>query len=167
MGDRITYLFSPLFIIFVYCILYFESAPCKLLVLKYKLVISNWRQIIPFVIIIEIGWLILFCTLAIIVFTVVSIKLIFVDEKFIVEKVKEYLNMVVRAGILAAAMGFTGTIYGGYLAIAEIREAAEISMYIVWGGVNVALSSTILGFEIFIISALIWFVLRMRVIMRI
>jgi len=102
-----------------------------------------------------------------VVFTAVSVKLIFMDEKFIIEKAKEYLNMVVRAGILAAAVGFAGTILGGYLAIGEIKEAANISMYIVWGGVNAALSSTILGFEIFVISALIWFVLRMRVIMKI
>ena len=114
-----------------------------------------------------IGWLLLLCSLAIVVFTAVSVKLIFMDEKFIIEKAKEYLNMVVRSGILAAAIGFAGTILGGYLAIGEIKEAADISMYIVWGGVNAALSSTILGFEIFVISALIWFVLRMRVIMKI
>jgi hypothetical protein len=114
-----------------------------------------------------IGWLMLICLMAILVFTAISIKLIFFDEKFIVEKSKEYLNMVVRSGILAAATGFFGTIYGGYLAIAEIKEAADISMYIVWGGVNAALSSTILGFEIFIISAVVWFALRMRLILRI
>ena len=113
-----------------------------------------------------VGWLMLICLLAIIVFTVISVNLIFIVKSDNAQKVKEYLNMIVRPGILAAAVGFGGTILGGYQAIWEIMEASEISMYIVWGGVNVALSSTILGFIIFIISALIWFVLRMRVVVK-
>jgi hypothetical protein len=113
-----------------------------------------------------IGWLLLLCALAILVFTIISVNLIFIEKNSNHEKVKEYLNMVVWPGILAAAVGFSGTILGGYQAIYAILDATEISMRVVWLGVNVALSSTILGFIIFIISALIWFVLRMRVILK-
>ena len=112
------------------------------------------------------GWLMLLCTLSVIVFTIISANLIFTEKSPNVEKVKDYLNMVVRSGVLAAAIGFNGTIFGGYRAIWAILDAKDISMRVVWEGVNMALSSTILGFSIFIISALIWFVLRMRVLLK-
>jgi biopolymer transport protein ExbB/TolQ len=49
---------------------------------------------------------------------------------------------------------------GGYNAISAIREAVEISMYIVYGGINVALSTTILGLQLFVFSAIVWIVLK-------
>jgi hypothetical protein len=112
------------------------------------------------------GWLMLLCTLSVIVFTIVSANLIFAEKSPNEEKAKAYLNMVVRSGVLAAAIGFTGTIFGGYRAIWAILEATDISMRVVWEGVNIALSSTILGFSIFIISAIIWFLLKMRVLLK-
>ncbi len=112
------------------------------------------------------GWLMLLCTLSVIVFTIISANLIFAEKSPNEDKLRDYLNMVVRSGVLAAAIGFCGTIFGGYQAIWAILDATEISMRIVWEGVNIALSSTILGFSIFIISAIIWFVLRMRVLIK-
>jgi len=93
--------------------------------------------------------------------------MVFLKEELNVEKAKEYLNMVVRAGILAAAIGFVGTISGWYSAIEIIAAATEISPTVIMEGFNISLSSTILGFEIFIISGIVWFVLRLKFIMRI
>jgi hypothetical protein len=75
---------------------------------------------------------------------------------------REYIKTILRAGIIAVAIGILGTLLGGYSAISVIRDANEVAMHIVWDGINAALSSTILGFEIFILSALIWFLLHMR-----
>jgi len=76
------------------------------------------------------------------------------------EKVEDNINNIIRMGVLSAALGFLGTIHGGYLAINEILAATEISMRIVWEGVICALSSTVLGFQVFAVTAVIWFVLR-------
>ena len=75
-------------------------------------------------------------------------------------KVENSINNIVRIGILCAALGFWATIQGGYLALIEIVKAADISMQIVYNGIICALSTTVLGFEIFIISAVVWFILR-------
>ena len=70
------------------------------------------------------------------------------------------INNIVRVGIFGAALGFLATIMGGYNAIAAIREASDISMYIVYGGINAALSTTILGLQLFVFSAIVLLVLK-------
>lgn len=70
------------------------------------------------------------------------------------------INNIIHVGIFGAALGFLGTILGGYNAISAIREATDVSMYIVYGGINVALSTTILGLQLFVFSAIVWIVLK-------
>ncbi|MBN1300492.1 MAG: MotA/TolQ/ExbB proton channel family protein [Melioribacteraceae bacterium] len=77
-------------------------------------------------------------------------------------KAAENINNIVRTGILSAALGFLGTVYGGYEALGEIMSASEISMRIVYEGIRWALSSTILGFQIFFFTAVVWFLLKLK-----
>ncbi len=90
----------------------------------------------------------------------ISIVYIVKYEKEKSGKLEDSINNIVRIGIFCAALGFWGTIQGGYLALIEIVKAADISMQIVYNGLICALSTTVLGFEIFLISAVVWFILR-------
>ncbi len=75
-------------------------------------------------------------------------------------KTEESINNILRVGILSGVLGFTGTIHGGYLALVAIKNAGNVSMEIVYGGLICALSSTLLGLEVFVFASVIWFVLR-------
>ena len=79
-------------------------------------------------------------------------------EKF--DKAEDSINNIVRIGVLCAALGFLGTIHGGYLALVEIVKASDISMKIVYNGLICALSTTVLGFYVYAVSAIVWFILR-------
>lgn len=76
------------------------------------------------------------------------------------EKTAEYIANILRLGVFAAGTGFMATIWGGYLAITAILAAKDISMRIVYEGILCALSTTILGFQLFFVSGIVWFVLR-------
>ena len=73
---------------------------------------------------------------------------------------EDSINNIVRIGVLCAALGFLGTIHGGYLALVEIVKASDISMKIVYNGLICALSTTVLGFYVYAVSAIVWFILR-------
>ena len=70
------------------------------------------------------------------------------------------INNIVRVGLFGAALGMLATLMGGYQAISAIREAADVSMYIVYGGINAALSTTILGLQLLVFSAIVWLILK-------
>ena len=76
------------------------------------------------------------------------------------EKTWECIANILRIGVFAAATGFMATIWGGYLALNEILVAKEISMRIVYQGIICALSTTVLGFQLFFFAGIVWFVLR-------
>lgn len=60
----------------------------------------------------------------------------------------------------ALLLGLLGTFIGIYLAAGAIQAAGEVSAALVWGGVQVALITTLFGLGIFVVAALIWFGLR-------
>jgi biopolymer transport protein ExbB/TolQ len=70
------------------------------------------------------------------------------------------INTIVHVGAFGAALGFLGTVSGGYNALMAIRHAAQISMPVIFEGINIALSSTLLGLQLFVFSAIVWFVLK-------
>ena len=76
------------------------------------------------------------------------------------DKTENSINNILRIGVFCAALGFWATIQGGYLALVEIVKAADISMQIVYNGLICALSTTVLGFEIFLMCAVVWFILK-------
>ncbi len=60
----------------------------------------------------------------------------------------------------ALLVGLLGTFVGIYLAAGAIQRAGEVSASLAWGGIQVALITTLFGLTIFIVAALIWFGLR-------
>ena len=95
-----------------------------------------------------------------VVYAGISIAYMIKYEKEKFAKADESINNIVRIGVLCAALGFLGTIHGGYLALVEIVKASDISMRIVYNGLICALSTTVLGFYMFAVCAIVWFILR-------
>lgn len=60
----------------------------------------------------------------------------------------------------AVLLGLLGTFGGIYQAAGAIERAGEVSASLVWGGIKVALTTTLFGLTIFIVAALLWFGLR-------
>lgn len=60
----------------------------------------------------------------------------------------------------AVLLGLLGTFGGIYQAAGAISRAGGASAGLIWGGVRVALTTTLLGLAIFIVAALLWFGLR-------
>lgn len=63
-------------------------------------------------------------------------------------------------GAWAALAGLLGTLVGVYQAAGAIQGAREVSAPLVWGGIQVALITTLFGLVIFAAAALFWFGLR-------
>lgn len=60
----------------------------------------------------------------------------------------------------AVLLGLLGTVGGVYQAAGAISRAGAVSAPLVWGGIKVALTTTLFGLTIFLVAALIWFGLR-------
>ncbi len=63
-------------------------------------------------------------------------------------------------GAWAVLLGLLGTFGGIYQAAGAIERAGAVSAPMVWGGVKVALITTLFGLTIFIVASLAWFGLR-------
>ena len=60
----------------------------------------------------------------------------------------------------AVLLGLLGTLGGLYQAAGAIERAGAVGPALIWGGIKVALTTTLFGLAIFIIAALVWFGLR-------
>ena len=60
----------------------------------------------------------------------------------------------------ALLLGLLGTFVGVYFAAGAISQAGGASAALVWGGIQVALTTTVFGLGVFSLAALAWFVLR-------
>lgn len=63
-------------------------------------------------------------------------------------------------GAYAAVLGVLGTVVGFMVAAQAVEALGEVETRLVWGGVKVALSTTVYGLLIFLLAALAWFALR-------
>jgi biopolymer transport protein ExbB/TolQ len=60
----------------------------------------------------------------------------------------------------AVLLGLLGTFVGIYQAAGAIQRAGGAEPAMIWGGIQVALTTTLFGLVIFIVAALLWFALR-------
>lgn len=72
----------------------------------------------------------------------------------------KYLDLILMAGSLAAAVCIFSQIVGIVQALEAIRTAADISPQMVMGGLIVRFYAPIWGFFVFIISTLFYFILK-------
>jgi len=70
------------------------------------------------------------------------------------------IDAVLFWGGWGVVVGLLGTFGGIYQAAGAISRAGEVSAALVWGGIKVALTTTLFALLIFSIAALIWLGLR-------
>lgn len=70
------------------------------------------------------------------------------------------IDAVLFWGAYAAVLGLLGTLVGIAQAAGFIEAAPSISSAMIWGGIKVALWTTIYGLLVFAIALLLWFWLR-------
>ena len=63
-------------------------------------------------------------------------------------------------GGYALVLGVLGTVMGITLAAHAVEAVGEVHTSLVWGGIKVALSTTIYGLLVFLASGLVWYALR-------
>jgi hypothetical protein len=96
--------------------------------------------------------------MAVIMITVIVWKFV---EVFVKKTINyKLVDLILMAGSVAAAIGLFSQIVGIVEALEAIRAAADISPQIVMGGAIVSFYAPIWGFFVFIISMLLYFVLK-------
>lgn len=75
-------------------------------------------------------------------------------------RVRGSLEVLFVWGALAAVLGVLGTLVGMSLAARAIERAGHVAPALLWGGFKAALSTSIVGFVVFAISLVAWFLLR-------
>lgn len=70
------------------------------------------------------------------------------------------IDAILFWGAWGVVLGLLGTLGGVYQAAGMISLAREISAPVVWGGIRVALTTTIFGLLVFAVAAVAWFALR-------
>lgn len=66
------------------------------------------------------------------------------------------VNALLYWGGLAALLGMIGTLVGISVAASFIEGASQVSTSLIWGGMKVALSTSIFGFLQLTVAALLW-----------
>ena len=96
------------------------------------------------------------CGIGVVVFSVQKIIHLYVKN----EPKKSGLDMILLFGSLAIVLGFLGQAIGLFLAFTAIEQAGDISPGLVFGGLKVSMIAPLYGTFIFIISLIVWGVLR-------
>ena len=96
------------------------------------------------------------CGIGVVVFTVQKIIHFYVKK----EIKKRGLDMILFFGSLAIVLGFLGQAIGMMGAFDAIEQAGDISPGLVVGGLKVSMIAPLYGTFVFIVSLIVWGVLR-------
>lgn len=107
-------------------------------------------------------WFLLIIAIVIFVISIRKAMQLYGKEELPKPVLETGINAIVFWGAIAAIIGFFSHYWGLYNAMQAIMRANDISPAIVAGGYAVSLITILSGLIIFIISAIIWFVLRSR-----
>jgi biopolymer transport protein ExbB len=107
-------------------------------------------------------WVLLILAIVNIVLAVRKGIVLFSNSDKELSRMGEGIHAILFWGIMAAVIGFYAHFTGIYFAMQAIMEANDISPAIVAEGYAVSLITILFGLIIFILSAIVWFVLRWR-----
>lgn len=107
-------------------------------------------------------WPLLILALTIIGLSVKKTLDLFVFQHLDLQQKEMGLNAILFWGVIAGSLGITAQMLGIYMALDEIRKAADISPAIVITGYQISFITTLFGLYIFIGAAILWFLLRWR-----
>lgn len=107
-------------------------------------------------------WLILLFMIIAIIFIAKSTVKIFGKGDYDKKIVENNLNTALWMGFLSSAIGLLGTATGFYHAAGAIGRATEISAFVIWGGIQVALTTLIFGLWIYIFTVIVVLLLKAK-----
>ena len=108
------------------------------------------------------GWLLLILIITAAVFAVISAVRLWGKKEPPKHAAENSVMNLLWTGILSEAVGVLGTVTGIYNAASAISSAGDVSPKIVWRGIHVALSTTLLGLGIFVICTILWMIFRSK-----
>lgn len=101
-------------------------------------------------------------TLVIVGLTLFTAVRLFESEASADPITKTWLDGILFWGGFSLVTGVLGTLVGIVLAAHSIEQAGSISPSLVWGGVKVALYSSVFGVLVLATASLLWFGLQLR-----
>ncbi|TFG98388.1 MAG: hypothetical protein E4H13_09930 [Calditrichales bacterium] len=107
-------------------------------------------------------WLLLLFAIFIVVLSVKKGLQLFGKNEIPRSSLENGINAIIFWGAISAVLGFFAHHLGIYHAMRAIAAASDVSPAIVSYGYSMSLVTVLTGLMIFIISALIWFLLRWR-----
>jgi hypothetical protein len=109
-----------------------------------------------------IKWPLTFSLLAVVGLTALSVYRLYRPGAWGDRRTRVWLDAILFWGGFATVSGVLGTVVGIVLAAQSIEAAGEISTTLLWGGIKVALLSSVFGLLILALSSLVWFGLLFR-----
>lgn len=101
-------------------------------------------------------------TLIIVGLTLFTAARLFVSEATADPITKTWLDAILFWGGFSLITGVLGTLVGIVVAAQSIEQAGSVSASLVWGGVKVALYSSVFGVLVSALASLLWFGLQLR-----
>ena len=75
---------------------------------------------------------------------------------------KTWIDAILFWGGFAVICGVLGSLVGMSIAAQHIEAAGAVSTPLLWGGIKVALSTSVFGMLILALAALLWFALQLK-----
>ena len=110
----------------------------------------------------EMMWLFVLLVLLIIYLSIRKLVQLYGKEDLPKSTLETGINAIIFWGAISAILGFFAHYLGVYYAMQAIYQANDISPAIVAHGYSMSLITILTGLTIFILSAVIWFILRWR-----
>ena len=110
----------------------------------------------------EMMWLFLLLVLLIVYLSIKKLIQLYGKEDLPKSTLETGINAIIFWGAISAILGFFAHYLGVYYAMQSIYKANDISPAIVAQGYSMSLITILTGLIIFILSAVIWFILRWR-----
>lgn len=107
-------------------------------------------------------WPLAFSLLAVVVLTATAGMRLFKADASADLRTKAWLDAILFWGGFAMVAGVLGTLVGVAIAAQSIEAAGTVAPLLVWGGIKVALTTSIFGLLVLAVGGLAWFVLQMR-----
>lgn len=109
-----------------------------------------------------IRWPLTLSTLIIVALTAYSAMRLFHSTASADTITKTWLDAILFWGGFAVVTGVLGTLVGIVVAAQSIEGAGAVSTSLVWGGIKVALFSSVVGVLVLALASLAWFGLQLR-----
>ena len=108
-----------------------------------------------------IRWPLVFSLIAVVALALVSLRLVKSDA-MPDRHAKTWIDAILFWGGFAAVTGVLGTLVGIVIAAQAIESTGALSGTLVWGGIRVALLSSVVGTLLLAFASLLWFGLQCR-----